>query len=243
VAEGWLGAGGLDLSGDQRRLVDLVHGKLKDAIQEGLVRPGERLAQGELAKQFGTSRSPIREAIVRLSEEGFVTIEPHRGAFVREFTELEMHHLYEVRSLLEPYAAEKAARQASQDDLDRLAAVHARAEAHGGEMDVKTLFRFNGEFHRLLVAPCANDTLLSTLDSLWNRQVAFGMFAIYTQTQGAVDAMLREHGEILDAYREKRADVVRALVDEHIRESWRTVSPSGAGPATTLPGPRRRVGS
>lgn len=218
---------GLDLDIDQRRLVDLVYRRLREAVQDGRIVPGQRLVQDDLAKQFGTSRSPVREAIVRLAEEGLVTIEPHRGAFVRELTVPEMDQIYEVRLILEPYAASKAARLATAEAIEHLADLQREAEGRRSEMDVAELFRLNGSFHRSLIAPCGNGILASSLDKLWERQVAFSMFAQYTEIHGAVDEMLREHAAILSAYRDREHEVVRALVEDHIRGSWRSINPVG----------------
>ena len=86
-----------------------VSEELREAILSGEFGPGERLRTASLAKRFGSSRTPVREALVQLEGEGLVDIEPRRGALVRSFASADLIDLYEVRVLLEPAAAARAA--------------------------------------------------------------------------------------------------------------------------------------
>ena len=88
--------------------------QLQHAILEGVLKPGERLRAEALAQRFGTSRTPIREALLQLEAQGLVEVEPNRGAVVRTFDRDDLFDLYQVRALLEPQAAALAARIASQ---------------------------------------------------------------------------------------------------------------------------------
>ncbi len=91
--------------GAQPRVRDL----LEEAILEGELKPGERLRAEALAQRFGTSRTPIREALLQLEGQGLVEVEPNRGAVVRTFDRDDVLDLYEVRALIEPHAAARAA--------------------------------------------------------------------------------------------------------------------------------------
>ena len=86
-----------------------VSEELREAILSGEFGPGQRLRTASLAKRFGSSRTPVREALVQLEGEGLVDIEPRRGALVRPFASADLIDLYEVRVLLEPAAAARAA--------------------------------------------------------------------------------------------------------------------------------------
>ena len=104
----------------QPRVRDL----LEEAILEGELKPGERLRAEALAQRFGTSRTPIREALLQLEAQGLVEVEPNRGAVVRTFDRDDLLDLYEVRALLEPAAAARAAHAASRPhDIERLEAL------------------------------------------------------------------------------------------------------------------------
>ena len=89
----------------QPRVRDL----LEEAILEGELKPGERLRAEALAQRFGTSRTPIREALLQLEAHGLVEVEPNRGAVVKTFDRDDLRDLYEVRALIEPHAAALAA--------------------------------------------------------------------------------------------------------------------------------------
>ena len=89
----------------QPRVRDL----LEEAILEGELKPGERLRAEALAQRFGTSRTPIREALLQLEAHGLVEVEPNRGAVVKAFDRDDLRDLYEVRALIEPAAAARAA--------------------------------------------------------------------------------------------------------------------------------------
>ncbi len=88
-----------------------VSEELREAILSGEFGPGERLRTASLAKRFGSSRTPVREALVQLEGEGLVDIEPRRGAIVRSFASADLIDLYEIRALLEPAAAARAAQR------------------------------------------------------------------------------------------------------------------------------------
>src|ERR1700754_4253911 len=97
-----------------------VRDLLEEAILEGELQPGERLRAEALAQRFGTSRTPVREALLQLEAQGLVDVEPNRGAVVRAFDADDLRDLYEVRALLEPQAAARAATRISADDIERL---------------------------------------------------------------------------------------------------------------------------
>ena len=101
-----------------------VRDLLEEAILEGELKPGERLRAEALAQRFGTSRTPIREALLQLEAQGLVEVEPNRGAVVRTFDRDDLRDLYEVRALLEPHAAARAAHaHHARDDIERLDAL------------------------------------------------------------------------------------------------------------------------
>src|SRR6187431_2890956 len=100
--------------------VPRVRDLLEEAILEGDLKPGERLRAEALAQRYGTSRTPVREALLQLEAQGLVEVEPNRGAVVRPFDRADLLDLYEVRALLEPAAAARAARRIGPDDIGRL---------------------------------------------------------------------------------------------------------------------------
>src|SRR6185436_3113501 len=97
-----------------------VRDELEHAILEGVLQPGERLRAEALAQRFGTSRTPVREALLQLEAQGLVEVEPNRGAGVKAFDAADLLDLYELRALLEPHAAARAATRISAEQIEQL---------------------------------------------------------------------------------------------------------------------------
>lgn len=202
---------------DRARLVDRVHELLKEAILEGRLPAGERLTQDDVARWLGVSRSPVREALIRLAEEGHVRLEPRRGAVVTVATAREMDAIYEVRELLEPAAGELAAARASEEQIAEAMRAQEAAERAAPTMGLADLFRWNARFHRAVVAGCGNEVLVQILTGLWERQVSYRMFTLYAERSGAVETMLKEHRAIVEALAGRKGSVVRRLLRDHLR--------------------------
>ncbi len=124
--------------------------ELREAILAGSLPPGSRLRAESLAERLQTSRTPVREALHLLAREGLVDIEPRRGAVVRQFDAADLADLYDVRALIEPYAARRAATRIGAPDVARLADLCDRADARGAADDaaVEDQVALNEEFHR-----------------------------------------------------------------------------------------------
>src|SRR5215213_10163868 len=138
-----------------------VREEIQRAIITGALAPGERLTAEALAHRFGTSRTPIREALLSLEAEGLVEIEPHRGAIVRPFDAAGLVELYELRAVMEPYAAHRAAERIGADALAALEENCRRAQALGGADAgaVQGQIALDEEFHRLVVAAAESPRL------------------------------------------------------------------------------------
>jgi len=142
-----------------------VSEELREAILSGEFGPGERLRTVSLAKRFGSSRTPVREALVQLEGEGLVDIEPRRGALVRSFASADLVDLYEIRALLEPAAAARAALRANDDQLARLSELVALSDAREGASAaaIDDQIAWNEEFHALVIESAGSPRLSSAL--------------------------------------------------------------------------------
>ena len=97
--------------------------EVRKLLLGGEVQPGQRLSHRSLAKDLGLSRSPVREALLQLEAEGLIEHRPQSGVYLREVSPQELEELYDMREVIEPYAAERAARLASPAQLEQLGAV------------------------------------------------------------------------------------------------------------------------
>ena len=132
----------------QPRVRDL----LEEAILEGELKPGERLRAEALAQRFGTSRTPIREALLQLEGPGLVEVEPNRGAVVRTFDRDDVLDLYEIRALLEPARGRARRHRITADDVERLGALCADAS-------VEEQIVANEAFHRIILEAAGSPRL------------------------------------------------------------------------------------
>ncbi len=196
---------------DQQQLTDRVLVALREAITSGRLPAGARIKQEQIAAELGVSRTPVREALHLLEQEGLVRLVPRRGALVQGFTAADVRELYELRELLEPAAAALATARATDADRKAVQSLAALTERRRGG------FEANRDFHRALCAPCGNGLVLRTLDSVWTHRAANGLFAYQARPAGAVERMAAEHADIARAYADEDAARVRTLVHDHVR--------------------------
>ena len=143
---------------------------VKEAIRSGRISPGQRLLESELTGRLGMSRGPVREALAQLQVEGFIDVEPHRGARVHQMSRAEMSELFHVRALLAADAAKLAAGQIDErDNRERLLAEHRRQLALRDNRDLAAYAAANVEFHTLVDEMCGNRLLATLLDQLQTR--------------------------------------------------------------------------
>src|SRR5882762_7069209 len=158
-------------------LADVAYRTLRDAICSGRIAPHERLAQNSLADQLGISRTPVRDALLRLAQEGLVHSVSWRGYIVNEFTPREIIDIYDARLPLELAGLERAFGRHTARDIAELHDINDAISAGG--TSVEQLFELNYRFHTALVAPSENPILLRLLEQLWQMPVSLRMF--YTQ--------------------------------------------------------------
>jgi DNA-binding GntR family transcriptional regulator len=198
---------------DSGRLVEDVHAQLVEMIRSGKLRPNERLHQVQLAERFGVSRTPVREALLRMEQDGLVHTIPRRGMFVRPLAQEDVRQLYELRELLEPWAARVACQRATDKDRAALASIQAKHERRLPSFDS------NRDFHLQLAKPCGNDMALRTLQSIWAQDASHRVYTAYGDQPQALEQMVREHRQIVDAFLAGEAQKVEQLVRDHIRDA------------------------
>ena len=204
-----------------------VHDALRAAILDGLIAPGERLRAEALAARFGTSRTPIREALLMLEREGMVLVEPNRGAVVRPFDPADLIDLYEVRALIEPHAALRAAGRISEPALQRLGELCRLAERHGAT--VPEQIELNEEFHALVVAAAESPRLESALRGVAGIPRAFRS-AFWADARQRQESLFC-HRELVRALEVRQGDLAEAVMRMHILGAkdflWRVVHERG----------------
>jgi len=202
-----------------------VHDVLRTAILDGELAPGERLRAEALAGRFGTSRTPVREALLMLEREGLVEVHPNRGAIVRSFDADDLLDLYEVRALIEPHAAARAATRIGPGSLDRLGELcDAAADPNATVADQIV---FNEEFHRIIVEAAESPRLVAAMRAVAGIPREFRT-AFWASDQQRSQSLFC-HRELVQAFAARQGELAEAVMRMHIlgaiaflEETWPT---------------------
>lgn len=190
-----------------------VLSEIRRRITEGHYAQGVRLFEDQIAAELAVSRNPVREALQALAKEGFVELEPRRGARVAKVSAARAAELFEVRGALEALMARLAAERATAADVVELRSIVAagRAAVAAGESSV--LPGLNTRFHECLGVAARNQLLTQTIQDL--SHVIQWVYARHVGRRGA-DSW-SEHGAIVDAIERRDGDAAERAALDHIR--------------------------
>lgn len=198
-------------------LVEQVSETLADAIMEGVLKGGDQLVEAELQKQFGISRSPIREAFRILEKTGLVVIYPRKGTFVKKVTTRDVEENFPVRANLEGLAARLAVTRLTAQAIQKMEKDLAQMEKASKKKDSRSYLRHHLGFHETFIQASGNETLIEILKNL--RQQAFFFRASYFYFLESVEAVIRIHRRILDELSDGNGEGAEVLVREHIMDA------------------------
>jgi DNA-binding GntR family transcriptional regulator len=201
--------------------VGRAHREIRRAILEGRYEPGAPLSELLLARQHSTSRTPVREALSRLLQEGYVEHVAGRGFFAARVTLQGIHETFDVRRLLEGVAAERAAKLAQDDDIARIRVLAAYHYEPGNAHSHRQAMNTNVQFHLAIAAASRNTFLVELIHHCLlqtNRFLSLGLDLGRFQ-----DAASREHQRIAQAIEQRNAVGARQRVERHLDRSSRLV--------------------
>ena len=202
-------------TGDRASLSKVVAEQIRGQILSGKLRPGERLVEDRLSAELGVSRVPVREALLGLSVEGLVNLEPRRGASVVEISPETVAELVEVRALLEGLNARLAARRHDPAIVAELSDALRRGNAAAGAGSAEELAQLNAEFHDLLAVASRNAVLSGIMRSLRERTSL--AFAINGQARARHD--WKEHAGVLAAVIDGDEELAELLATRHVQNA------------------------
>ncbi|MBB6172001.1 DNA-binding GntR family transcriptional regulator [Nocardiopsis mwathae] len=195
-----------------------VYEAILDLIAARRLPPGQHLVETELAGQLGVSRQPVREALQRLSNEGWVDLRPGYGAFVHTPTQSEADQLLAVRALLEAEAARLAAHHAEPDQVARLRELIAVGRSALAADDVEAVVAANADFHRAL-AEASGNAVLAELAAQVDRRVRW-YYTPVARTRGG--SSWDEHDRLVDAVESGDEDAAARLMRDHTERTRST---------------------
>ena len=180
-----------------RPLYEEVADQLRVRIFAHELAPGTWIDEQTLAKEFGISRTPLREAIKVLAAEGLITMKLRRGAYVTEVNRGDLEQIFTILSLLEGQAAKEAATKAQEKDLNELDDMHLRLEKAAADRNLEQFFEVNVRFHERVIAIANNPWLTDVIADL--RKVFKLQRKDALSRTGRLQSSLSEHREILKA--------------------------------------------
>jgi len=183
---------------------------IRDAILKGNLKPGEKVAEPELAERFGISRTPIREAFRQLESEGYLTVIPRKGAVVAALSQRDVQEFYAIKSILEGYAASLAAGNLTDKEIQRLETVNNKLRSLAEEGDVRSFYRVHNEFHEIFLKAADNSKLYELIHQLGMKFNRLRMASL--SVNGRMEISVEEHDKLLDAFRHKDSETAENLV-------------------------------
>lgn len=214
---------------------EIAYARLKEAIQAGELKPGQRIREIEMADRLEMSRTPVREALRRLEADGLLTFAPYRGMVIAELDHQAVMELYQMREVLEGTAAGLAARHASEAEIAVLRDI--MASDPGDFADPRQLAQHNRQFHGALYRAAHNRYLLKTLNVLRDAMALLGMTTL--SLTGRSDTAREEHAAIVQAVEARDPAAAETAARAHIRSAQRARIRImfGESAATTTNGP------
>ena len=198
-------------------LRDVVFERLRKAIVEGALKPGQRLMEVQLAEQLGVSRTPVREAIRKLELEGLVIMLPRKGAYVADMSIKDVIDLLEVRSALEGLAASLAAERMMPENIEKLKSISNELKENVENSNLAETLKKDVEFHQCIFEASGNNKLVQMINSLWEQVYRFREG--YMSDYNAALEIIKEHEKLIGAIENGESDKASKYAREHIEKA------------------------
>lgn len=202
---------------DRKRLADEVYEQLLDAIRGNRVGPDERLVQERLAEELHISRTPVREALLRLEQDGILKTSPRGGFVIHTMSDQEVRELYQARAAIEGQAVRILA---SQNDEKKNASLRATVEREENisNASVQAYFEANRNIHRAFVVLAENRYLLEMFDNIWNRAISYRIFAAIENVD--LSNSLGDHMKLVESVETGDRTAALENIVEHITDGF-----------------------
>jgi DNA-binding GntR family transcriptional regulator len=199
---------------DRQLVTDWVYEEIRGAIVDLRLEPGAPLREAAIATQLGVSKTPVREALGRLEQEGLVEATSFKGAVVTDYSERDLEEIYELRELLEGVAVRAAATDADADTLASLRDVIERSRSARDAGDLAGLAELLGRFDQIVFEQVANVRIRSLIETLRAHLTRIGKLT--EEIPGRVEASVEEHAAIVEAIARGDADDAERAMRVHI---------------------------
>ncbi|MEP3278298.1 MAG: GntR family transcriptional regulator [Stappiaceae bacterium] len=195
--------------------------KLTNQIREDLVRgefqPGQRMKMNELAVRYDTGPNTVREALQQLSGEGWIILEPNKGAVVRPLTSQVIKDIYEMREVLEICTARKFVDNASNNHLKELSDIQDRFEEAAKQSNFVECSLMNSAFHRYINHNAGNHEITETVEKYSRLMGSIRRYIGYGD--GRADQVAKEHRDLINAFQQRDANKAAGIISAHLKAS------------------------
>lgn len=203
-----------DIGSGSLSLADQVFERIEKDILSGELKENELLSENKLSKQFGVSRTPVREALRRLEQEGLVSSASGKGTVVLGVDSGDLYDIFEIRMKLEGMAASRAAAVITDEQLVEMERVADLQQFYLSKGDAASISDADSRFHKLIYKYCGSRVLEDILGGLHHRIQRFRRISMGSPERA--ERSVSEHRAILEALRERDAEKAERLVSEHI---------------------------
>jgi DNA-binding GntR family transcriptional regulator len=194
-----------------------VYEVLREAIASGSLRPNEPLREERVAEALGVSRTPVREALIRLLAEGLIEADGAGGARVPDVTGEDYEEVLTLRAALEPLALRYAVRHPDPACIAKLRQIHRASRAALAQDDVEQLLELNTQFHGALNDMGVPRRLRAFIEQLWAMSQRFRFLALYDQDERRQS--VEEHGQLIELVEQGDAARAGAVLTRHLERS------------------------
>ncbi len=190
---------------------------LRGAIVSGQLKPGERVRQEAVAKIYGTSRIPVRAALLQLANEGLVTLVTNVGARVAELRLTDLNEIYELRERVDPLAIQDCATRITAEQIEELQGYATAMAAAAEENDVVRWLKLDSDFHLRSLGFSSLRRVVSISEDLWNASQQYRR--AYLEDQTHMDVAHLEHRLLIEALVRHDAENAAQVCALHIRRT------------------------
>ena len=202
-------------------LREVVCESIRDAIRKGILKPGERIMEIQLAEELGVSRTPVREAIRKLELEGYVVMMPRRGTYVANMSIRDISEIFEIRTALESLSNGLAAERITPEELEHLQRLLVMISSYIETKDMDKIVETDIEFHDLLYHAARNSRLVGIISNLRDQLTRFRTLSM--SYPGRLEATLDEHRMIVEAIAQGDSRAAKKAAEKHMENSEKTL--------------------
>ncbi len=202
-------------------LREVVCESLREAIRNGILKPGERIMEIQLAEELGVSRTPVREAIRKLELEGYVVMMPRRGTYVASMSIRDINEIFEIRTALESLSNGLAADHITDEELEHLQRLLVIIGGYIKEGNMEKIVETDIEFHDTMYHAARNTRLVGIISNLSDQLTRFRTLSM--SYPGRLEATLEEHRLIVEAIAQGDRKAASKAAERHMENSEKTL--------------------